>query len=49
MNKLAPLGLIWRDTSHTRIIRQSLLIALAALIHVPIALALLNQAAEIFV
>ena len=49
MTKLALLGLLWRDSSRARTIRKSLLIALAALIHVPIAFALLTRAAAMFV
>ena len=43
MNTIQPLVLFWRDASS--IVRKSLLIALAAFIHVPIALALIERAA----
>jgi hypothetical protein len=47
MNKL-PLASLWRDVSHGRIVRKSAVIALATLIHVPIALAILGRAAAMF-
>ena len=42
MNKLALLAAVTRGT----IVRKSLLITLATIIHVPIAIAVLNRAAE---
>lgn len=48
MNKL-PLASLRRDVNQGRVIRKSLLITLAALIHVPIALAILSRAATMFV
>ncbi len=47
MNKL-PLASLRRDPSHGRIIRRSLVIALATLIHAPIALAILGRATAMF-
>ena len=48
MNKLPPLASLWRDASHGRIVRKSLLIALAAMIHIPIVLAVHSRAAAMF-
>lgn len=47
MNKL-PLASLWRDASQGRIVGKSLVIALATLIHAPIALAILGRATAMF-